>query len=171
VSQFAFATDAKSEQYCKDVVDALTWAFGISRIQAVSLLNHQWNGQDFVGAQDVRYHLGEPRAWATSWKQKGVSPRYLARDQFWQQMGPFSFATDAKSEQYCREVVEELVWYFDVLPSQALSVLNRQWRGLDFVGDHDLRYHLGEPCRWAMKWKSLSEPSIRQILSEQETGH
>lgn len=170
MSQFAFATDAKSEQYCKDVVDALTWKFGISRVQAVSLLNHQWNGQDFVGVGDVRYHLREPRAWATYWKQEGVPPWYLAIDQFWQRMGPFSFATDTKSEQYCRSVVEALVWHFDILPNQALSVLNHQWEGEDFVGS-DLRYHLGEPHKWAVKWKKWSEPTIRRFLNEQERVH
>lgn len=85
-------------------------------------------------------------------------------------MSQFSFATDAKSEQYCREIVESLMWYFDISPGQALYVLNRQWEGQDFVGDLDLRYHLGGPSAWAYHWYKRSEPTIRKILSEQETA-
>lgn len=79
-------------------------------------------------------------------------------------MSLFSFATDAKSEQYCREVVDALVWEFGISPSQALDVLNEVWKGQDFVGKFDMRYHLGEPQRWVKRWKERSGTKGHQIL-------
>ena len=63
-------------------------------------------------------------------------------------MSPFSFRTDAESEQYCRDIVAILVSSYGLSQSEALRLLNRQWQRMDFVGI-DLRYHKGGPEAWA----------------------
>jgi len=131
MSQFSFAADTKSEHYCKDVVDALTQEFGISRIQALSLLNHQWDGQNFVGEEDVRYHLGEPRAWATYWKRRECLLciwRWTSSGSRWD---PFPLPPTRNRSSIVKRWSMGLFGILICLPSQALSVLNRQWRGLD----------------------------------------
>ena len=64
MSPFSFKTDAKSEQYCREIVDILVTTYGLSRGKALRLLNRGWGYQDFVGERDLRYHKGGPEAWA-----------------------------------------------------------------------------------------------------------
>ena len=64
MSQFSFRTDAKSEQYCREIIAKLVVAYGLSRSEALRLLNAGWIGQDFLGQRDLRYHKGGPEDWA-----------------------------------------------------------------------------------------------------------
>jgi hypothetical protein len=66
-----------------------------------------------------------------------------------QPMSQFSFTTDTQSEQYCREIIAALVRSFGLSQSDALLLLNGGWKGQDFVGEKDLRYHRGGPEDWA----------------------
>jgi hypothetical protein len=63
MSQFSFRTDTQSEQYCRDIIDALVSSYGLSQSEALRQVN-KWEGQDFVGQRDLRYHKGGPEAWA-----------------------------------------------------------------------------------------------------------
>ena len=63
-------------------------------------------------------------------------------------MSLFSFITDNKAEQYCRDIIDLLVSSYSLSPRKALRCLNCGWRGMDFVG-MDLRYHKGGPEDWA----------------------
>lgn len=62
-------------------------------------------------------------------------------------MSQFSFRTDSKSEQYCRDIIAILVSSYGLSQSEALRQVNK-WEGQDFVG-MDLRYHAGGPEAWA----------------------
>ncbi len=63
-------------------------------------------------------------------------------------MSPFSFITDRKADQYCRDIIDVLVNSYGLSQRKALRCLNKGWRGQDFVG-MDLRYHKGGPEHWA----------------------
>jgi hypothetical protein len=76
MSQFSFRTDTKSEQYCREILDALVSSYGLSQREALHSLNTGWRGQDFVSQRDLRYHKGGPEAWAKhifhEWYLKGL---------------------------------------------------------------------------------------------------
>lgn len=65
-------------------------------------------------------------------------------------MGRFSFRTDAEAEQYCQEILDILTGHYRLSPSEALHLLNTGWKGQDFLGPLDLRYHKGDPGAWAV---------------------
>ena len=54
-------------------------------------------------------------------------------------MSQYSFITDKKSEQYCRDIMAALVRFSGISPSEALRLINKGWRGQAFVGEKDLR--------------------------------
>ena len=64
-------------------------------------------------------------------------------------MREFSFRTTAQTEQYCREIIEVLVTTYGLPRSEALRLLNKGWRGQDFLWLGDLRCHKGGPEDWA----------------------
>jgi hypothetical protein len=63
MSSFSFRTDKQSEQYCREIIDALVTSYGLSQSEALQQVN-KWKGQDFVVETDLRYHKGGPADWA-----------------------------------------------------------------------------------------------------------
>lgn len=53
----------------------------------------------------------------------------------------FDFFVDNESKEFCVEIVEEMVREFGLNREEAIGRLNRQWRGNDFTGEDDIRYH------------------------------
>jgi hypothetical protein len=72
MSQFSFRTDVESEQYCREIMDVLMSAYGLSQSEALHLLNKGWKGLDFLG-EDLIYHE-LPEFWAehfmTYWRDR-----------------------------------------------------------------------------------------------------
>lgn len=54
---------------------------------------------------------------------------------------PWSFTTDAKSHDFCRRIVAEMVRLFGVSEEEAVGRINRGWRGQSLLGEFDLIYH------------------------------
>lgn len=84
-------------------------------------------------------------------------------------MSQLSFATDARSEQYCRNIIDVLVQVFHISQGQAVYLLNKVWGGQDFVGEEDWRYYLGEPEIWIRRWKMEEESTVREIIDRGES--
>ena len=59
----------------------------------------------------------------------------------------WQFLTDAESDAFCRQIVADLARLFGVPTDEAVGRINRQWRGLAFVGE-DIIYH-ETPEYWA----------------------
>ncbi len=61
---------------------------------------------------------------------------------------PWQFATNAKSDAYCREIVAEMVRLFELTEQEAVGRLNQHWRGQDILDEYDIVYH-ELPEHWA----------------------
>jgi hypothetical protein len=54
---------------------------------------------------------------------------------------PWQFATDAKSDAFCREIAAEMVRKYGVSDEEAVGRINRGWRGQDILGEMNIVYH------------------------------
>ena len=63
-------------------------------------------------------------------------------------MSRFTFQTDIETEEYCEQILREMMHLFNLSEMEALDRMNKQWRGLNFVGwIDDLGHDL--PSHWA----------------------
>ena len=60
----------------------------------------------------------------------------------------FEFQVDAESEEFCNEIVNEMIKHFGIPESEAIGRINQLWKGHDFEGQDDIRYH-EPPEFWA----------------------
>lgn len=79
-------------------------------------------------------------------------------------MNKFLFITDHDSEEYCVQIVREMVSLFGITEDEALGRLNQAFADQVIVGD-DLPFYHEMPTYWA---KSIYyEPGVYWWLSEQ----
>jgi hypothetical protein len=52
-----------------------------------------------------------------------------------------SFRTDAESEEFCGRIAYEMVRLFHISLEEAISRINRQWRGQEIVSPKTMVYH------------------------------
>jgi hypothetical protein len=71
----------------------------------------------------------------------------------------WQFATDDESGAFCSEIVTGMIARFGVGEIDAIALINRLWRGNDFLGE-DLRYH-ESPDFWAQHIHSFVPKLIR----------
>lgn len=60
----------------------------------------------------------------------------------------FTFETDEESYLFCEEIAKTMVALFDISLAEAIGRVNRQWKGNNFLGPTDSRYHEDEAF-WA----------------------
>lgn len=53
----------------------------------------------------------------------------------------WQFATNEKSDAFCREIVAEMVRLFGVSAEEAIGRINREWRGRDIRDELSIVYH------------------------------
>src|SRR5262245_644020 len=53
----------------------------------------------------------------------------------------FSFATDARSQQFCEGIVRLMMILYHLSEAEALAIINRAWAGQDILGELNLVYH------------------------------
>ena len=53
----------------------------------------------------------------------------------------FEFKVDAESEEFCNEIIAEMIKNFGISESEAIGRMNHLWKGQDFVGPDDIAYH------------------------------
>ncbi|OWK35452.1 hypothetical protein [Fimbriiglobus ruber] len=64
-------------------------------------------------------------------------------------MAPWQFETSDEADEFCREIMHEILARFPPLSEvQAIGLINRLWRGDPFTDELDLRYHR-PPEVWA----------------------
>lgn len=56
MSQFAFTTDAKSEDYCTLILGHMIEKLKIPRDEALAKMNATWKGLSIIGEDDLIYH-------------------------------------------------------------------------------------------------------------------
>jgi hypothetical protein len=61
----------------------------------------------------------------------------------------FAFDTDAKSQQYCEDIVSAMMGFFAITEEEAVGRVNRQWSRLGkMTGEYNWLYH-ESPEDWA----------------------
>lgn len=60
----------------------------------------------------------------------------------------FEFIVDEEGRELCEEIISEMLRLFGFSRHEAVGRLNRLWRGNDFEGPDDIRYH-ETPEFWA----------------------
>lgn len=63
MSTFSFETDALAEEYCLDIAKDICDLYGVSREEAIDLINRQWHGRSLMGELGWLYH-DWPATWA-----------------------------------------------------------------------------------------------------------
>lgn len=53
-----------------------------------------------------------------------------------------------KARDYIEEIIHEMLIRFPITRDEAVGRVNRQWGGLDYIGDSDLIFH-ETPDDWA----------------------
>jgi len=60
----------------------------------------------------------------------------------------FEFKTDAQSLTFCENIIARMMILFGITVEEAISRINRDWRGLKLIGAEDVIYHEDEEY-WA----------------------
>jgi hypothetical protein len=72
----------------------------------------------------------------------------------------WQFETSPDADDFCREIVREMVARFPPLSdAEAVALVNRLWRGDPFTQEHDLRYH-----RPAEVWAEHMHDFVPQLI-------
>ena len=83
----------------------------------------------------------------------------------------FSFNVTNEGEDFCKEIIEEMVNNFGLTESEALGRINKLWINWDFDSKEEIRYH-DLPKDWAYMiyygrdshwWNRLDEPTLEPI--------
>jgi hypothetical protein len=56
IHNYSFKVNRKSRIFCDKIVSRMVNLFEISVSEAVGRINRQWNGDDFLAKDDLRYH-------------------------------------------------------------------------------------------------------------------
>lgn len=56
-------------------------------------------------------------------------------------MNTFTFETDAKGQQFCQVIANEMVKLFKISINEAVARINREWKNVKLVGDQHMLYH------------------------------
>lgn len=63
-------------------------------------------------------------------------------------MRKFNFKTDQKSNEFCENIISEMMDLFKIADEEALGRINHCWRGIEFTGEDYVYYH-EEEYHWA----------------------
>lgn len=56
-------------------------------------------------------------------------------------MNHYDFITDPESQAFCDLIASRMVQQFGITTAEAVGRINRQWRGMSFLGAEELIYH------------------------------
>jgi hypothetical protein len=56
----------------------------------------------------------------------------------------FTFPIDANGQDFCEEIVREMISLFQVSEDEALGRINREWRNVKLIGIEHVIYHEGK---------------------------
>lgn len=79
----------------------------------------------------------------------------------------FDFNTDAESQEYCEEIVCEIIALFGLTRNESIRRVNQYWKGTSIIGDDHVIYHentdywakdicYGHESRWWLNEKAAS---------------
>jgi len=64
-------------------------------------------------------------------------------------MSQYLFKTDERGENFCNEIVKEMINAFSISEEEALGRLNRSWTGIDTIDDDDDPVYHEDEEYWA----------------------
>ncbi len=74
MNNYSFRVNERSKTFCDNIVEEMIRLFGIALSEAIGRINRQWNGNDFLKEDDLRYHE-TAEYWAND--------MYYGWDSFW----------------------------------------------------------------------------------------